>query len=49
MTNENLLNEYETAIAIYIVASEQKDAEEIANAEMRLNNLKTEILRRMKE
>ena len=48
MTNEELLNEYEVAVTIYVVASDSKDAESIANVEKRLNILKEEILRRMK-
>ena len=43
MTNEELLNEYEVAVTIYVVASDSKDSEAIANAEKRLNTLKEEI------
>lgn len=46
MSNEELLNEYETAIAIYIVTSDSEDVSATATEE-RLNNIKAEILRRM--
>ena len=47
MSNRELLNEYEVAVTIYVVASDSKDSEAIANAEKRLNTLKEEILKRM--
>ena len=43
MTNEELLNEYETAVAIYI--SRPKGQE--GNSEERLEKLRAEILKRM--
>ena len=44
MSNEELLNEYETAIAIYITRPKGEEG----NSEERLLELREEILRRMK-
>lgn len=47
MSNEELLNEYETTVALYVVASNSKINEATSKYEKQLNELKAEILKRM--
>ena len=47
MLNEELLNEYETTVALYVVATSEKNDLAIAKYESQLNELKSEILKRM--
>ena len=44
MSNEELLNEYETAVAIYLARPKGQEG----NSEERLVELREEVLRRMK-
>ena len=47
MTNEELLNEYETAVALYVVATSERNDLAIVKYESQLTELKSEILKRM--
>ena len=49
MTNEELLLEYEIAIAAYIAAVEKKNEETTVKCEKYLCELRTEILKRMEQ
>lgn len=47
MLNEELLNEYEFAVAFYITAVNNKDEKDIEKYENYLRELRVEILKRM--
>ena len=47
MSNEELLNEYETTVALYVVATSVNNEVAIAKYEKQLNELKSQIIKRM--
>ena len=47
MSNEELLNEYETSVALYVIATSVDNKVAIAKYEKQLNELKSQIIKRM--